>query len=384
MNFEFATATRILFGPGRLGEIGVLSSGMGSQCFVLTGRNMDRAQPLLEQLSHKGLPYVTFSVPTEPTVALAVQAVACARQGQCDLVIALGGGSVIDMGKAVAALLTNAGDLLHYLEVIGQGHPIQHAPVPMIAIPTTAGTGAEVTRNAVISVPEHQRKVSMRHAMMLPSVALIDPELTYAMPPEVTASTGLDALTQLIEPFVSSQANPITDGFCYTGLRLVARSLRRAYERGQDGEAREDMALASLMGGLALANAKLGAVHGFAGPLGGEFHAAHGIVCGRLLPFVMEANVKALLDRAPESPMLRRFNELGALLTGQAQSKAEEAVDWIHSLCRDLNTRPLSTSGLRQDHFSSVVERAKNSSSMKGNPIELTSAELSWILEQAL
>ncbi len=384
MNFEFSTANRILFGPGSLGEIGRLSTSMGSHCLVLTGKNKDRARPLLDQLKQHGLSYLTFSVPTEPTVTLAVQAVACARQARCDLVLALGGGSVIDMGKAVAALLTNTGDLLQYLEVIGRGHPIQHPPVPMIAIPTTAGTGAEVTRNAVISVPEHQRKVSMRHAMMLPSLALIDPELSYSMPPEVTAGTGLDALTQLIEPFVSNQANPITDGFCYTGLRRIAGSLRRAYKDGQDREAREDMALASLMGGLALANAKLGAVHGFAGPLGGEFHAAHGIVCGRLLPFVMEANVKALLDRAPESPRLKRFNELGALLTGQAQSKAKEAVDWIHELCRDLNPQPLRAIGLRRDHLSSVVERARNSSSMKGNPIELTSEELTWILEQAL
>ncbi len=384
MDFEFATAKRILFGPGRLGEIGPLSLGMGSHCLVLTGKNIDRARPLLDQLEQHGLSYVTFSVPMEPNVALAGQAVACARQAHCDLVIAMGGGSVIDMGKAVAALLTNAGDLLEHLEVVGQGRPIQRPPASMIAIPTTAGTGAEVTRNAVISVPEHQRKVSMRHAMMLPSLALIDPELSCSMPPELTAGTGLDALTQLIEPFVSSQANPITDGFCRTGLRRVARSLRRAYEDGRDSEAREDMALASLMGGLALANAKLGAVHGFAGPLGGAFRAAHGTVCGRLLPFVMETNVRALLERAPESAQLERFNELGTLLTGQTQSTAREAVDWIHDLCEDLNTQALRSIGLRQGHLSSVVEKARNSSSMKGNPIELTCAELTSILEQAL
>jgi len=355
---------------------------MGSRSFVLTGKNVDRVKPLLDQLGRHRLPYVLFSVPTEPTVALAVQAVACARKAQCDLVIAMGGGSAIDMGKAVAALLTNPGDLLTYLEVIGQGRPIQRPPVPMIAVPTTAGTGAEVTRNAVLSVPEHQRKVSMRHAMMLPSLALIDPELTYSMPPEITASTGLDALTQLVEPFVSSQANPITDSLCRTGLRRVAQSLRQVYSDGQNRKAREDMAMASLLGGLALANAKLGAVHGFAGPLGGEFRAAHGAICGRLLPFVVEANVKAFASRDPESPQLRRFNELGGLLTGNAQAQA--AVEWIHELCEDLNTIALRDIGLHRDQFSAIAEKAKNSSSMKGNPITLTCEELRSILEQAL
>ena len=383
MKFEFATAQRIVFGPGRVKEIGPFLSSQGARCFVLTGRNTERARPLLDQLKQNSLDYVTFKVPAEPCMELTVQAVACARQAQADLVVAMGGGSVIDMGKAVAALLTNAGDLLQYLEVVGQGQPIQQAPVPMIAIPTTAGTGAEVTRNAVISVPAHQRKVSMRHPLMLPALALIDPELTYSMPPAVTASTGLDALTQLIEPFVSAQANPMTDGFCRTGLQRVARSLRRAYDHGQDPEAREDMALASLMGGLALANAKLGAVHGFAGPLGGEFNAPHGTVCGRLLPFVMEANVRALADRAPDSPHLQRFDELGGLLTGRVEAQAAQAVDWVHSLCRDLDTRPLGEFGVGPEHFGSLADKAQNSSSMKGNPIELRPEELTWILEQA-
>jgi alcohol dehydrogenase class IV len=384
MKFEFATANRILFGPGRLKEIGPLCADVESRCFVLMGNNAERAKPLLDQLAHHRQPYITFSVPTEPTVALAVQAVTCAREAQCELVIAMGGGSVIDMGKAVAALLTNPGDLLEYLEVIGQGHPIQRPPVPMIAIPTTAGTGAEVTRNAVLNVPEYQRKVSMRHAMMLPSVALIDPELTYSMPPELTSSTGLDALTQLVEPFVSCQANPITDSLCRAGLPRVARSLRRAHSDGQNREAREDMAMASLLGGLALANAKLGAVHGFAGPLGGEFSAAHGAICGRLLPFVVEANVKALVRRDPESPQLRRFNELGVLLTGNAQAQAEAAIEWIHELCEDLSTVTLRNIGLSREHISGVTDKAKNSSSMKGNPIALTCEELASILEKAL
>lgn len=384
MHFEFATAQRILFGPGRLSEIGSIAAGMGSRCLVLTGRHPQRAHGLLDQLWQHNLSCTRFVVPKEPTVALTAQAVDCARQAQCDLVVALGGGSVIDLGKAVAALLTNAGDLHLYLEVVGEGRPIEHAPVPLIAIPTTAGTGAEVTRNAVLSVPEHRRKVSMRHALMLPSLALIDPDLTYSMPPEVTASTGLDALTQLIEPFVSCQANPMTDSFCYAGLKRAARALRRAYHDGQDKEAREDMALASLMGGLALANAKLGAVHGFAGPLGGEFHAAHGAVCGSLLPFAVEANVKALSSRAPASPELRRFHELGLLLTGKAEAQAEAAVEWLHELREDLGTPGLKTFGISQHHLAAIADKAKNSSSMKGNPLELSSAELISILERAL
>jgi alcohol dehydrogenase class IV len=282
--FEFTTATRIIFGPGSLADVGAIAANMGRRALLVTGRNQDRIAPLLEQLHGQEVETILFSVPGEPTTAVALAGVQKARESGCGFVISLGGGSVLDTGKAIAALLANGGEPLDYLEVIGRGRPLRKPAAPFIAIPTTAGTGAEVTRNAVLKSTEHQVKVSLRSPTMLPTLALVDPELTASMPPAVTASTGLDALTQVMEPYVSNKANPLTDALCREGMRRAARSLRRAYEDGRDAAAREDMAQASLFGGLALANAKLGAVHGFAGPLGGMFPAPHGVVCARLVP----------------------------------------------------------------------------------------------------
>ncbi len=212
----------------------------------------------------------------------------------------------------------------------------------------------------------------------------MDPELTYSVPPAVTASTGLDALTQVLEPYVSNQANAMTDGICREGLGRAARSLRRAYEDGHDAEAREDMALASLFGGLALANAKLGAVHGFAGPLGGLFPAPHGTICARLLPHVMAANVRALQARMPDSPALARYDEVAQLLTGESTARAADGVAWIQDLCQALDVAPLSDFGLTEDDFPTVVEKARVASSMKGNPIVLTDEELTEILGKVI
>jgi alcohol dehydrogenase class IV len=280
--------------------------------------------------------------------------------------------------------MTNRGDLLDYLEVIGRGKPLTYAPAPYIAVPTTAGTGSEVTRNAVLASPEHRVKVSLRSPSMLPRLAVVDPELTYSMPPAVTASTGLDALTQVLEPYISNQANPMTDAICREGLWRAARSLRRAYQDGSDAAAREDMALVSLFGGLALANAKLGAVHGFAGPLGGLFHAPHGTICARLLPYVMEANVRALQARMPESPSLARYDEVAQLLTGDNTARATDGVIWVQDLCQALDVSPLSNFGLSEDDFPMVVDKAQRASSMKGNPILLTDEELTHILRRAI
>jgi alcohol dehydrogenase class IV len=383
MKFEFATANQILFGAGVVSQVPRMVQPMGRRVFLVGGKTPQRYASLLEGLQAMGASCTTYAVAGEPTVPMAEAAVAEAREACCDVVIGIGGGSAIDLGKVVAALLTNDGDPMTYLEVVGAGCAIRNAPAPFIAIPTTAGTGAEVTRNAVLGVPEHRRKVSMRSPLMLPSVALIDPELTYSLSPRVTAQTGLDALTQVIEPYVSHLANPLTDGLCREGIRRAARSLRRAFEDGSDCAAREDMAIASLCGGLALANAKLGAVHGFAGPLGGEISAPHGAVCGRLLPFVVETNVQALGKRTPDHPARERFDELGPLLTGERKASAAHAVSWLHTLCRDLQTQALEDYGLTSEQVPEIVEQARSSSSMKGNPIELNRDELQWILDSA-
>lgn len=383
MRFEFAAATRILFGSGALGEVGSLAAEMGRRAFVITGQTLERAVPLLEALAKEGVESITFQVSGEPTTDVALDGVRRARKTGCDLVIGIGGGSVLDTGKAVAALLTNRGELLDYLEVIGRGQPLTHAAAPYIAIPTTAGTGSEVTRNAVLASPQHRVKVSMRSPLMLPRLALVDPELTHSMPPAITASTGLDAFTQVLEPYVSHRANPMTDAICREGLRRAAHSLRRAYEDGSDAGAREDMALVSLFGGLALANAGLGAVHGFAGPLGGLFHAPHGVICARLLPYVMEANVHALQTRMPDAPPLARYDEIAQILTGKATARATDGVDWVQNLCEALNVPSLSDFGLTEDDFQTVADKARKASSMKGNPIVLRDEELTEILRQA-
>ncbi|MBC7264969.1 MAG: iron-containing alcohol dehydrogenase [Chloroflexi bacterium] len=395
MHFEFATATRIIFGAGTLREVGPIAAGMGRRALVVTGRRTERAAPLLALLAeagfdirretNKGLkPLVVFPVAGEPTTEIVRQGTQYAREAGCDLVIGFGGGSVLDTGKAIAALLTNGGDPLDYLEVIGRGQPLTQPSAPYIAIPTTAGTGSEVTRNAVLASPEHRVKVSLRSPLMLPRLALVDPELTYSLPPDVTASTGLDALTQLIEPFVSNRANPMTDAVCRDGMRRAARSLRRAYEHGDDTAAREDMALASLFGGLALANAGLGAAHGFAGPIGGMFPAPHGAVCARLLPHVMAVNVRALRERLPEGEALRRYDEVARILTGNAKATASDGVAWVQELCGALKVPPLSSYGVTSADLPDLIEKGRVASSMRGNPIQLTTEEMREILERAL
>ena len=384
MKFEFATATRIIFGTGALQGIGPLAADFGTRALVVGGRTLARLTPLLDLLQQQGIATTLFSVPAEPTVDLVLEGVQMARAAACDLVIGMGGGSVLDAGKAIAALLTNPGDPFDYLEVVGRGRPLTVQPVPYLAIPTTAGTGAEVTRNAVLAAPDQGVKVSLRSPLMLPRLALVDPALTYAMPPAITASTGLDALTQCLEPYVSHQANPLTDALCREGMGRAAGALRRVLCDGQDEDARSDMALASLCGGLALANAKLGAVHGFAAPLGGMFPAPHGVICARLLPLVMAANVQALQTRAAADRALARYAEVAQILTGQPDAEAADGVAWVQALCAELAIPPLADFGVSEDEIPTVVAKAQKASSMQGNPIVLTIEELTQILRQAL
>lgn len=384
MQFEFSTATQIIFGAGKAREIGTYAPNLGRRTMVVTGRSSARADIILEQLAKQGIESISFSVLEEPTADMALAGVQKARQAACDWVIGIGGGSVIDTGKVIAALLTNEGKLLDYLEVIGRGKPLEKMPAPYVAVPTTAGTGAEVTSNSVLESPEHRVKVSMRSPLMLPRWAVVDPELTYSMPPPITASTGLDAFTQLLEAFVSNKANPLTDGICREGLRRAAGSLVRAFEDGRDTEAREAMSLASLFGGLALANAKLGAVHGIAGALGGMFKAAHGAICGRLLPFVMEMNIAALQMREPESPSLARYREVARIVTGNTEAEPSDGFNWVQNICSQLKLPPLADYEITEADFPQVVENAQAASSMKGNPIQLIEEELVKILRQAL
>lgn len=382
--FEFATATRIIFGSGALKRAGVFAADMGKTALIVTGKHPERADFLLNVLHEQGIEYVIFSVSGEPAVETITSGMARAREAGCDMVIGIGGGSALDAAKAIGALMTNPGELTDYLEVIGHARPLSHRSAPCIAIPTTAGTGSEVTCNAVLAASEHRVKVSLRSPFMFPDIAMVDPELTRTMPPDITAATGLDALTQLIEAYVSHKANPLTDSICREGIKRAGRSLVKVYENGSDREAREDMALASLFSGIALTNAKLGAVHGLAGPLGGMFPAPHGVLCGRLLPYVMEVNIRALKDRSPESPGLKRYEEIAAMLTGKTAPDPETGVRHAQKCCADLNIPGLARFGLGETDFEAVVKKALNASSMKGNPIQLTEDDIREILERAL
>jgi alcohol dehydrogenase class IV len=384
MSFEFATAARIVFGAGSLSEVAPAARHWGSRALLVTGRDRQRSVALVEQLESAGLASAVLRVEGEPTVAGVREGVRSAHENRSEVVIAIGGGSSIDAGKAIAALLTNGPEPLDYLEVVGRGLPLIHPSAPFIAIPTTAGTGSEVTRNAVLASPEHGVKASLRSPHMLPRLAVVDPELTRDLPAALTASTGLDALTQLLEAWVSVRANPIADGFSVEGLPRVARSLRRAYRNGGDVEARSDMSLAALLSGLALANAGLGAVHGFAAPVGGMFDAPHGAVCAALLPHATAVNIAALRSRAPESERLQRYGEAARMLTGNAQASAGDLAPWLLDLCRDLKIPSLRACGLGEQHADDLVEKAAASSSMKGNPITLTNRELHEILARAL
>ncbi len=384
MRFEFSTSTRIIFGRGTVTELGPAAKSFGERALIVIGKSGERIAGLIRKLGEEGVSVSEFHVSGEPTVALVQTGLEQAKAEHCKLVISIGGGSVIDSGKAIAGLISNLGQIYDYLEVVGKGKSLTNPSLPFIAIPTTAGTGAEVTRNAVLTVADQRVKVSLRSPLMLPRLAIVDPELAYSLPPEITAASGLDALTQLIEPFLSNASNPMTDAVCREGIHFVARSLRRAYEQGDDPQARDDMAIASLFGGMALANAKLGAVHGFAGPIGGMFPAPHGAVCARLLPLVIETNLKAMRDRAAHHPTLERFSELGRLLTGNQNAHAEDGIGWLYEICIALKVRPLASYGVTKSDLPEIIGQAKKASSMKGNPIELMDAELSQIMEMAI
>ncbi|MGD9097293.1 MAG: iron-containing alcohol dehydrogenase [Desulfobacterales bacterium] len=382
--FQFQTAGKIRFGCGEASRLGEAAASLGRRALFVTGRDTARWAPLQARLEANGVSAVVFSVDTEPTIGMIETAMASAREAACGLVVAVGGGSVIDAGKAVAAMLANPGGLMDYLEVVGRGRALPRPSRPCIVLPTTAGTGAEVTRNAVLSAPEHRVKVSLRSPHMMPSLAIVDPELTLTMSPQVTAGTGMDALTQLIEALTSIKANPLTDGICREGLTQAAAHLSTAFENGADLKAREGMSLASLCGGLALANAGLGAVHGFAGPLGGMINAPHGMICAALLPAVMAANAAALKVQAPGAPALARFREVAVLLTGRADARIDDGIEWIRDLVARLQLPGLGALGLKKSDLDAAVAKAGCASSMKGNPVALTTGALKGILEAAL
>ncbi|MGE4422086.1 MAG: iron-containing alcohol dehydrogenase [Pseudodesulfovibrio sp.] len=383
MQFTFATASKILFATGAAQRIPELAGTLGGRPCLVTGGSPGRARWLIDGLTQALCEPLVISAPGEPDTESAANAAKAAREAGCDVVIGLGGGSVMDTAKVVAALITNTGDIYDYLEVVGKGMPLDKRPVPLITAPTTSGTGSEVTANGVLLSRKHGVKVSLRSTEMIADLAVIDPRLAASMPPKVTAATGMDALTQLMEAFVSHKSTPMTDALCREGLMRAATALPLAYEDGEDMSAREDMALAALLSGICLANAGLGAVHGFAAPIGGKSHAPHGAVCAALLPHVMGANLRALRERDPDSPSLHAYREVAVMLTADVTCDAEDGAAWVGELCADLSIPALGDLGVERADFGLLADQAAKASSMKGNPVALTRDELIEILEAA-
>jgi alcohol dehydrogenase class IV len=387
--FEVSIASRVTVGSGVRGQVAqALVSFGATSVLVVTGRNPDRAATITSDLAANGLAVTSFAVEQEPSIDVVRAGVRAIAEAHADAVVAVGGGSALDTGKAIAALAANEGDVLDYLEVVGKGRALTTPGLPFVAVPTTAGTGSEVTRNAVLSVPAARLKVSLRSPFLLPRLAVIDPDLLVAVPPSVIASSGLDALSQVIEPLLSVRANPITDALAREGIVRSARSLGRAHRSGlaADPQAREDLAIASLCSGICLANAGLGAVHGFAAPAGGMFGAPHGAVCAALLPHVLDVNLRALRARAPNHPALGRMHELATLLTGMPHGDVspEDGIRFVSDLRQALEIPGLRRYGMTASDIPDLVRGAKGASSMKANPLPLTDDELFEIAERAL
>ena len=384
VRFDLADPVDIRVGAGRVSEVPEVFARLGaSRVLVVTGRTMSRADTLRSELRETGISSIVFGVATEPSIGRVRAAVSLVAESGCDAVLGFGGGSALDVAKAVAVLALSGTDPTDHLEVIGAGHPIERPGLPCVAVPTTAGTGSEVTRNSVLS--GGGVKASLRSPLILPKVALVDPELLVGVPKPTIAASGMDALSQLIEPLLSKRANPFSDALARDGIRRSARSLRRGYEEGmEESGVREDLALASLFSGMCLANSGLGAVHGLAAAAGARLSAPHGAVCAAVLAAVMDVNLRALRERAREDPALPRMTEVATLLTGLPEATPEDAIAWLQELTAALSIPGLASYGLNQDEIAPMVAAGQQASSMRGNPIELRDEEVTEIITRSL
>jgi alcohol dehydrogenase class IV len=381
--FDFIAPGFVRFGAGRAAELGAEAARLGTGALLVSGVPEKTEAAASSSLIRAGMRCETFRVAAEPSVSLVLEAVRRARESRCDVFVGIGGGSAVDCAKAAAVLAVHPGDPLDYLEVVGGGKPLERPGYPLIAAPATAGTGAEATFNAVLTSEEHRIKVSLRSPLMMPRLALVDPELTASCPPAVTAAAGLDALTQLIEPFTCSRPHVLADALCREGMRRVRASLRRAFENGDDLAARADMSAAALFSGMALANAKLGAVHGIAAPLGGLTGAPHGAACARLLPEVMAVNIRLLRAGRGAVSSLDRYTEAARILTDDPSAAAEDGSDWVRGLVESFRIPSLASYGLRAGDFGAIAEKAVRANSMKGNSVPLRPDEIEGILSRA-
>jgi len=388
MQFDLLATPQIYFGTGKVETLGNLISEFGSKALIVGSESALKVINLEKIFTNQNLEYIRFIAKGEPTIELVDRGVAAGLDYKAEVVVGVGGGSALDAGKAIAGIIKNGGSARDYMDVIGKGLKIIHPALPYIAVPTTAGTGTEVTKNAVIKSPEDGYKASIRSPLLVPKVALIDPTLTLSVPSKITASSGLDALCQLIEAYTSNKSNPVTDALALLGIQKAINSLLVAYEDGTNLNAREDMALAALLSGICLANAGLGAVHGFASPLGGSFPIPHGVVCAALLAGVVEQNILSLKPSKTSLQTLVKYAKMGELVIKKPIKYREDdyqiIIDYLKTLTQKLHTPSLSTYGLKETDFPAIIEKVKKSSSYRYNPVKLDDAALSGILRQAL
>lgn len=381
MKFELFLPERVIFHPGGRTQIGEAVLQYGRDTVLFHSKSHPSIPEIIDRLQQNQIRVHCFAVSGEPTLDSIEAILREIGEDPAQSIVSVGGGSVIDAGKAVSALLTNKGDPRNYLEVVGKNLPLKASPLPFIAVPTTAGTGSEATKNAVISVPDMGVKVSLRSNSMIPRVAIIDPELSFSMPQSVAASTGMDALVQLIEPYLSIKSNIFCDGICRQGLTIGASAIRSAVLDKNDFSAKSGMCFASFCGGIALANSGLGAVHGFAGVIGGMKGIPHGMICAALLAGVLKTNIKAIEARQPDDPVLQKFQEISVILTKDPAAAITDSVSWAENMGNEIGIPRLSQMGIARMEFVEICEKSARSSSMKGNPVQLTPEELLEILD---
>ena len=390
-SFSVSCLPRIVFGEGTLTHVPVQAASFGKRALLVTGGHSFRDSPYWETLTSglraQGISWEILPVEGEPSPQLVDDAVTAWRDAQIDVIVGIGGGSVLDAAKAVAGLLPHGNSVMDHLEGVGPEHPYNGPATPFIAVPTTAGTGSEATKNAVLSVQGAQGfKKSFRHDLLVPRYAVVDPLLLASCPQELIAANGMDALTQLLESYVSSRANPFSDALVLSGLAAVRDGLLNWYEGNENAASgRRQMAYAALLSGITLAQAGLGSVHGLASPLGALFPVPHGVVCGTLVAVATDVNIRALRERAPDSPVLEKYAQIGRMLNGRVQLPCEEAwnllVQTLNDWTQKMALPRLGGYGVQESDIPRIVASCRGSS-MKTNPVELTDAEIREVLRQ--
>jgi alcohol dehydrogenase len=392
--FTVARLPRIVFGAGRRDAIAAEAAAFGRQALVVTGARSLRASvewpKLGEALAAAGIEWAPLAVEDEPSPQLVDDAVAGHRDRGIEVVIGIGGGSALDAAKAIAGLLPHGNSVMDHLEGVGRGVPYRGPSLPFIAVPTTAGTGSEATKNAVLSVRGGDGfKKSFRDESLVPRVAIVDPDLLRTCPQEVVAANGMDAFTQLLESYVSANASPFTDALAWSGMEAFAGGFLDFWQGDERAAAagRECTAYAALMSGITLAQAGLGAVHGLASPLGAFFPTPHGAVCGTLVAESTAINIAALGAREPDNPALRKYAQVGSLMAGRAVADADEArgllVDTLREMVETLQVPKLSAYGLGEGDVDRVVANARGGS-MKTNPLVLTDDEIADLVRRRM